>query len=413
VSQPQPLGDGTLNGDRRQEKRRRRNADTNAPADADVSVRSARALSGELDREERAREALRQLAAQAEITVKPTRAQRKADAVAAATATGTVASTPAKLPASLKPGKAPKTKKQKTAKDRWKARKKFVHRIPKKMKVTRTVAWVGVTGIASVTGTVRTAAKAARAAKRAHGRRANEKPAKSRKQRTAGHRRPFGSKYSCCDKTYSSAEALNAHWLAEHEGETPMAVADGEQALLAPGTTKATAGTVRVLPPVHGRRGRRRTPAGRHRPGHNRRRFNADDYVRAHREEITRIGDRMSSGEARNVQQALLAWGELKPRADRPWTLDELRGVLVGLERAFVVGAEALDTMERTLNRPGGEQRGCNIDMSVTRPGMRRAREGMAETARGLTQVIADFETTYWPYLRGLLAAPAVAPNRR
>jgi hypothetical protein len=407
VSQPERLGDGTLNGDRRRERAARRNAETSKPVDADVSRATVRNLHRELNREEAQVAALRKLAEQG--VVAPTRAQRKAEKVAAATAAGTVGTSPAKLPASLKPGKAPKTKKQKTAKDRWKARKKFVHRIPKKMKITRTVAWVGVTATAGVTGTVRTAAKAAKAAKRAHGRRANEKPAKSRKRRTAG----FGSKFQCCGTTYKSAEAMNAHFLAEHVNEDLPMQPGGEPALLAPGTTRATAGTVRVLPPVHGRKGRRRTPAGRHRPGHKRRKFKAEDYVNAHREEITRIGDRMSTREAHNVQQALLAWGELKPKANQAWTLDELRGVLVGLERAFVVGAEALDTMERTLNRPGGEQRGCNIDMSVTRPGMRRAREGMAETARGLTQVIADFELTYWPFLRGLLAAPAVAPNRR
>jgi len=408
VSQPERLGDGTLRRDERTARQRRRNADTNRPADADLGTGAKRSLRHEVGREEQAREALRMLAQTGEV--KQTRAQRRAAEVAAATATGTVGAKPAKLPASLKPGKTPKTKKQKTTKDRWKARKKFVHRIPKKMKITRAVAWVAVGAGATTAGSVRIATKAAKAAKRARARRAAQAATSPRKRRPAG----WGSKFQCCDKTYANAEALNAHWLAEHEGEASLATGSGEQALLAPGTTKATAGTVRVLPPAHGRRGRRRTPAGRHRPGHRRRRFKAEDYIKAHSDQLVRIGEKAMTdcGEARNVQQALLAWGELKPRADKPWTLDELRAWIVGLERAFVVGAEALDTAERTLNRPGGPQRGCNIDMSITRPGMRMAREGMAQTARGLTTVIADFETYYWPYLRGMLTAPAIAPAR-
>lgn len=407
-AQPQSTSTGTAAGDARLDRAVRRRAETGAAAPTDVSSRTARAVNTEVSREAAAREALRQLASAAEIPVKPTRTQRKADRVAAQTAAGTVGATPAKLPAALKPGKGKSsTRKPKTAKQRWAARKKLVHRIPGRMKKTRALAWVVVGTVAGATGTARTAAKAAKAARQV-ARRSDDTP---RPRRTAGHRRPFGSKYSCCDKTYSTPEALNAHFLAEHGSEEAVAQAP-EQALLAPGTTRSLAGKLLVLlPPSHAGK-RRRVPAGRHRPG--KRRVSADAYVRTHRDQITRIGEQAMTdcGEARNVAQALIAWGEMRPRADRPWTLDELRGVLIGLERAMIVGTEAVDTIERTLNRPGGEQRGCNIDPSITRPGARRTREGLAEAARGLTQMIADFELYYAPFLRGQLAAPAIRMNR-
>jgi hypothetical protein len=327
--------------------------------------------------------------------------------VAAATASGTVAAKPTKLPKSLQPTKG---KKRKTAKDRRKARKKIVNRLPKKWKVTRGVARAALGGGALVTGTVRLTARGTAAGIRAAKRRSGDR--RKWTPKVAGQKL-FSGRYSCCGETYSSAQALNAHFLAEHENEGSAAVAH-ESPLLAPGTTRSSAGKLLVLlPPSHAGKRRRRVPAGRHRPGT--RRVSAEQYLRAHRDKLTRIGDRAMSdcGEARNVAQAFVAWGSLTPRADRPWTLDDLRAVLVGLERTMLVGTESIDTMERTLNRPGGEYRGCNIDMSITRPGARRAREGLIEAARGLTAIIADFETYYAPYLRGQLAAPAITPNRR
>lgn len=402
---------GTLEGDTRLARAAARRAHTNADARTDVRTTKARQLNGEIDREAAAHEALRQMAEAGRV--KPTRAQRKAAEVAAATASGTVTAKPAKLPKSLQPVKGkvkPQGKKRKTAADRRKARKKIVNRLPKKWKVTRGVARATLGGGALVTGTVRLTVRGTAAGIRAAKRRSGD--GRKWTPKVAGQKL-FSGRYSCCGETYNSAQALNAHFLAEHENEGSAALAQ-EPALLAPGTTRSSAGKLLVLlPPLHAGKRRRRVPAGRHRPGT--RRVSAEQYLRAHRDKLTRIGDRAMSdcGEARNVAQAFIAWGNLAPRADRPWTLDDLRAVLVGLERAMLVGTEAIDTMERTLNRPGGEYRGCNIDMSITRPGARRAREGLTEAARGLTAVIADFETYYAPYLRGQLAAPAISPNRR
>lgn len=404
-AQPESSTTGTVAGDEKLARAAQRRGRTNAPAITDVSKPVARNLYTEIDREAAARDALLRLASAGEV--KPTRAQRRAAEVAASTAAGTVTEKPAKLPKVLKPGKAPKAKKPKTAKDRRKARKKFVSRIPRKYKVTRGVARVTLGTVALVAGTVRVTGKGVKATAKGVGAVRPNVP-RPRLPRVAGR---FGMKLSCCDKTYSSAQALNAHFLAEHEGEESAARGQ-EQALLAPGTTRSSTNKLLVLlPPSHAGK-RRRVPAGRHRPGHNR--VSADRYVQAHREQITRIGDRAMTdcGEARNVAQAFMAWGSLMPRADRPWSLDDLRAVLVGMERTMIVGTEAIDMMERTLNRPGGEQRGCNIDMSITRPGARRAREGLIEAARGLTQIIADFELYYQPWLRGQLAAPSITVRR-
>jgi hypothetical protein len=410
-AQPETTSTGTPSGDARLERASRRRARNDAPAVTDVSTRTARALNGEVDREANAHEALRRMADAGRI--KPTRAERKAAQVAAATATGTVGTKPVKLPTSLEPKKEkakPQGKKRKTAADRRKARKKVVNRIPKKWKITRGVTRTALGGGALVFGTVRVVSRGVGATARAARKRAGST---SSRPRTPAGRKWFGSTYSCCGENYATAQALNAHFLAEHENEGSAAVAQ-EPTLLAPGTTRSTSGQLLVLlPPPHAGKRRRRTPAGRHRPGH--RRVSAEQYVQAHQEHITRIGDRAMNdcAEARNVAQALVAWGGLRPRADKPWTLDELRGVLIGLERAMLVGTEAVDTMERTLNRPGGDMRGCNIDASITRAGARRAREGLTEAARGLTQVIADFEIFYAPWLRAQLPAPAIAPNRR
>lgn len=407
---------GTVEGDARLSRATTRRARTDAPARTDVRTARAQQLNGEVDREAAAHEALRQLAEAGRV--KPTRTQRRADQVAAATASGTVGAKPtkaAKLPKSLQPAKSkatPQGKKRKTAKDRRKARKKIISRIPKKWKITRGVARTALGGGALVTGTVRLTVRGTAAAARAAKRRSSTGGVRKWTPKVAGQKL-FSGRYSCCGETYSSAQALNAHFLVEHENEGSSAVAP-EGALLAPGTTRSSAGKLLVLlPPPHAGKRRRRVPAGRHRPG--KRRISADQYLNAHRDQITRIGDRAMTdcGEARNVAQAFIAWGNLAPRADRPWTLDELRAVLVGLERAMLVGTEAVDTMERTLNRAGGEYRGCNIDMAITRPGARRTREGLTEAARGLTQIIADFEMYYAPYLRGQLAAPSIAPNRR
>ena len=404
-AQPETTSTGTLAGDARLERASRRRARRDAPAVTDVSTPTARALNGEVDREAAAHDALRRMAEAGRI--KPTRAERKAAEVAAATASGTVAGTkPVKLPKSLQPEKSkskPKGKKRKTGKERRAKRKKLVNRIPKKYTLTRTGARLTLAGGALVTSGIRLAGWASVKTVQAVQQHRTSTP------RVAGRKR-FGTTYSCCGESYKSAQALNAHFLAEHEGEASAATAP-EGALLAPGTTRSTAGQLLVLlPPAHAGKRRRSVPAGRHRPSP--RRVSAEQYVQAHRDRFTRIGDRAMNDcpEARNVAQALIAWGGLRPKASEPWTLDDLRGVLIGLERAMLVGTEAVDTMERTLNRPGGEQRGCNIDVSLTRAGARRAREGLTEAARGLTQIIADFELWYGPVL---LSTPAIAPNRR
>lgn len=330
--------------------------------------------------------------------IKPTRAQRKAEQVALGTTTGSVTKPPkVKKPKAVRAAKAKKARK---------SRKAFVGRIPKKHKIVRAAATATLGTGALLWGGTKLAGRGGRWTARKVAGKAVATARKRKWTPSAAGQRLRSSAYYCCDKKFSGAAELNKHFLTVHGEETG--------ALLPPDRGDGGA-TKTLLPPAHvprNKRSRRSVPAGRHRLAAGRQR--AEKFIQAHRDKITRIGVQAMAnvGETRNIAQAFQALGELRPPGGKEWTLGELRELLAGIERALLVGAEGFEQLERTFNRPQ-DQRGCNIDASVTRSGMRMMREGLAESARGATRVIADFETTFAPFIRAALNKPAIDMSRR
>lgn len=396
------------------ETRLRTDADRMAVERLSPSERLRRIAAVELDK-------LRSQAAAGEAP-KSTRAQRAAERVSASTVAGTVAKgkPPPKLdlpqPTGVKTAVKPTgdgTAKKARAKRRKKGRerrKKFINKIPRKYKKTRGIARLGLGGVAALWGGAKITGRVAKWSSTKVAGRAKSTAQKRKwtpRAAVAGWR---SGTYKCCGETYSSAAGLNDHFIKQHLNEDRAGTDDQQDAVLAP-----TRGGVKVLlPPTHGdeKRKRRLIPVGKHRK--NKDRTPALAYLNAHRRKLDEIGVKAMTeiGETRAIAQGFRAWGDLKPPAGREWTLAELRGILTGLERAILVGGEALDQMERTLNRPR-ESRGCNIDQSVTRSGMRMARDGAADMARGVTRVIADFESTYAPFINQTLTRPAINTARR
>lgn len=361
-------------------------------------------------------------------TPRPSRYQRKVEAAAAATAAGHVDASPrlkrAKVPkepkvlvggkpvaetkaATMTLGDDAKTgikaKRQRKAKNARATRKKLIAKIPRKYQLTR-----GIVRASLATGYYawRGGGKAIKGTKLATKAVAGKVKSKASERSEHAPRKRFKSSFMCCGESFADAESANRHFLEKHMDEEGVAVKPDTSATVVTATTRRNAGKRRVvLPPEHIRRKGRRTiqavPTGRHRKTSK---TKPEALVSAYKNKITEIGVKAMSenGQSRTVAQGFKAWGEDKPRQ---MTLSDFRDKMAGLERALLTGAEALEEFERHMNRDT-ESGGLNIDRSVTRPGMMRAKNGLSESAAGLLITLAMFEEAYAPYLRTQLKAP-------
>jgi len=313
------------------------------------------------------------------------------------------------IPGPNKPYIAPKAKR----KHNRARRKQFVNKIPKKYKVTRFVlkATLGTGALATqaVVGVAKPGAKVAKwSGRKVAGRAVST--AQSRKWTPAAlEQKLFSTSISCCGKTFSNSQDANSHFMAEHMDEPrPTPSTEPGQPKLVPAATRRQMGkTLVLLPPGHTEkvgRGRhaRALPTGRHRKTAG---TSPDRLVAAYRSKITEIGARAmtDNGESRTVAQGLAAWGESRPK-----TLTDIRNMMAGMERAMLVGGEAVEALERYLIMPT-EAGGANFTTAITRPSLRRVKDGMADAARGYAQFVALTEEIYSSFIKAPVEAPNIA----
>jgi hypothetical protein len=135
--------------------------------------------------------------------------------------------------------------------------------------------------------------------------------------------------YRCCNRRFATPEALNAHHVREHaEDEAEKAARPTPKLVIS--TTARSAGK-RHVQPVKG------TPTGRHRarkPGSTR----AEALVEAHRETMTKIGEREIMAEVSGP--GIVARGFKQMHEGSLPALPKIEATFLGLEMAFAQAAD-------------------------------------------------------------------------
>lgn len=275
-------------------------------------------------------------------------------------------------------------RKPKTAKQQRAARKQLVNKIPRKYHLTRGVArtLLGTAHVGAVT------TKGAGRMLRTGSTKAYAK-ATERKWTPAGR-----SKFECgCNRSFESMAKLNAHFVAEHFNEKPVAVRGVPQGKLVAAPSRRTPNRrLMVVAPSS-------VPA-RHKvftsTSPERR---VDALIKAYGPNIRKIGERAmtSQGVVRNIGQAARALGD-----ERPSSMQEIREIGAGLERAAAELSDSLSAYHRWLT----SESGARLSGDVTAPGFRQMTEALEVFGRGATGHVAMIEAAYSVYFRTGVAAP-------
>jgi hypothetical protein len=347
----------------------------------------------------------------------------QADDVAAATAAGTVGRGARRhgrksrdAAATSPPPTAPRSKaaRRKARKKARERRAKIVSKIPRKRKAFRIAARAGLALGAGGWAVARVGGRVVAAGGRRVAGHVETRAQERRWTPQAIGQRWFSASYTCaaCDESHTDAEALNRHMLQAHADEPRAIRKPTPSAQLIKATTRRHNGKVAVLlPPEHAQRPRRRHVAGRTTDPDRR----ATALVAKYRDNITRIGDHAvgTVGEARTVSQGFKAWGDLRPpQGERKWTLQDLRDIHAGMERALLDGVDASASLEHTLTKPG-EAGGAGIAREVISRAYQKFRDDLAAAAGDLTMAVALVEDAYAPYIRAALEKPEIDFGQR